>query len=82
MPPAAMQGRQYPRLVLVPRRPGITEIIDLDTVAQGRLIIEIAEVSPALRDITRCDKTNVAALGNMVPQLHVHIIARRKSDVA
>jgi diadenosine tetraphosphate (Ap4A) HIT family hydrolase len=72
----------YPWLVLVPRRPGITELIDLDTETQGHLITEIAEVSHALRDITQCDKLNVAALGNMVPQLHIHIIARRKSDVA
>lgn len=43
---------------------------------------EITDVSVALTDITQCDKLNVAALGNMVPQLHVHIIARRKSDAA
>ena len=43
---------------------------------------EIGQVSEALRDITGCDKLNVAALGNQVPQLHVHIIARRKSDAA
>ena len=72
----------YPWLLLVPRRPGITEIIDLDAWAQARLMIEIADVSHALRDITQCDKLNVAALGNMVPQLHVHIIARRKGDAA
>ena len=72
----------YPWLLLVPRRAGLTEIIDLDTTAQAQLMAEIANVSAALRDITQCDKLNVAALGNMVPQLHVHIIARRKSDVA
>ncbi len=72
----------YPWLLLVPRRAGITEIIDLDGDAQAQLITEIADVSHALQDITQCDKLNVAALGNMVPQLHVHIIARRKTDVA
>ena len=72
----------YPWLLLVPRRAGVTEIIDLDADAQAQLMAEIADVSHALRDITQCDKLNVAALGNMVPQLHVHIIARRKSDVA
>jgi diadenosine tetraphosphate (Ap4A) HIT family hydrolase len=72
----------FPWLVLAPRRSGITEIIDLDADAQTRLMTEIADVSHALRGTTRCDKLNVAALGNMVPQLHVHIIARRKSDVA
>jgi diadenosine tetraphosphate (Ap4A) HIT family hydrolase len=72
----------YPWLLLVPRRTGLTEIVDLDADAQARLMAEIADVSAALRDVTQCDKLNVAALGNMVLQLHVHIIARRKSDVA
>ncbi len=72
----------YPWLPLVPHRPGITEIIDLGADAQAQLMTEIADVAQALKDITQCDKLNVAALGNMVPQLHVHIIARRKSDVA
>ena len=72
----------YSWLVLVPRRPDLTEIIDLDAPEQAQLTIEIAAVSQALKDITQCDKLNVAALGNMVAQLHVHVIARRKSDVA
>ena len=72
----------YPWLLLVPRRDGATEIVDLDASERAQLMTEIADVSAALRDITQCDKLNVAALGNMVPQLHVHIIARRKSDVA
>ncbi len=72
----------YPWLVLVPRRPGLIEIIDLDAAAQAALTAEIAAVSHALKAITQCDKLNVAALGNMVPQLHVHVIARRKSDAA
>src|SRR5262245_34788111 len=69
----------YPWLLLVPRRIGLTEIVDLEPNAQARLMAEISEVSAVLRTITQCDKLNVAALGNMVPQLHVHIIARRKS---
>jgi diadenosine tetraphosphate (Ap4A) HIT family hydrolase len=72
----------FPWLVLVPRCPRITEIIDLDADAQAQLTTEIADVSHALRDITQCDKLNVAALGNVVPQLHVHIIARCKNDAA
>ena len=43
---------------------------------------EIGQVSEALKAITGCDKLNVAALGNQVPQLHVHVIARRKTDAA
>ena len=72
----------YPWLILVPRRPGTVEIIDLDEVEQAQLMREISNVTRALKDITTCDKLNVAALGNMVPQLHVHIIARRTSDAA
>jgi diadenosine tetraphosphate (Ap4A) HIT family hydrolase len=72
----------YPWLLLVPRRAGLTEIVDLDSSARAQLMTEIADVSQAMKDITQCDKLNVAALGNMVPQLHVHIIARRKSDPA
>ncbi|HXD46343.1 MAG TPA: HIT family protein [Pseudolabrys sp.] len=72
----------YPWLILVPRLPGIVEIIDLEENAQGQLTAEIARVSAALKTITACDKLNVAALGNVVPQLHVHVIARRRTDAA
>jgi len=72
----------YPWLLVVPRRPGIVEIIDLDEVEQAQLMVEIARVSRALKAVTQCDKINVAALGNAVPQLHVHVIARRKTDKA
>lgn len=77
-----IKDANYPWLLLVPRREGAVEIIDLDEVAQAQLMTEISRVSRALKEITRCDKLNVAALGNMVPQLHVHIIARRASDAA
>ena len=77
-----IKDANYPWMLLVPRREGAVEIIDLDEVAQGQLMTEIARVSRALKDITKCDKLNVAALGNMVPQLHIHLIARRTSDVA
>jgi diadenosine tetraphosphate (Ap4A) HIT family hydrolase len=72
-----IKDAHYPWLLLVPRREGAVEIIDLDEVAQAQLMTEISRVSRALKDITKCDKLNVAALGNLVPQLHVHIIARR-----
>lgn len=77
-----IKDANYPWLLLVPRRPEVIEILDLDEVEQAQLMTEITRVSRALKDITKCDKLNVAALGNMVPQLHVHIIARRTSDVA
>jgi diadenosine tetraphosphate (Ap4A) HIT family hydrolase len=72
----------YPWLLLVPRRPGAGEIIDLDAADQRQLMTEIAAVSAALKAVTTCDKLNVAAIGNVVPQLHVHIVARRRDDPA
>ncbi len=77
-----IKDAHYPWLLLVPRREDVTEIIDLDEVAQAQLMAEIARVGRALKEVTKCDKLNVAALGNVVPQLHVHIIARRTSDAA
>jgi diadenosine tetraphosphate (Ap4A) HIT family hydrolase len=77
-----IKDAHYPWLLLVPRRPEASEIIDLDEVEQAQLMTEISRVGRALKDITKCDKLNIAALGNVVPQLHVHIIARRSSDVA
>lgn len=72
----------YPWLLLVPRRANVTEIIELGSVERAHLMTEITHVADALKAETRCDKLNIAALGNVVPQLHVHIIARFKSDAA
>ena len=72
----------YPWLILVPRRPGLIEIIDLEENEQVQLIGEIAAAARTLKRITECDKLNIAALGNAVPQLHIHVIARRHSDAA
>lgn len=69
-------------LVLVPRRAGASEIIDLTSADQLALMAEIAAVSAALKAASGCAKLNVAALGNMVPQLHIHIIARNPGDAA
>src|ERR1700761_2476518 len=77
----AMNDANFPWLILVPRRAGASEIIDLGA-EQAVLMDELALVSQALKDETRCDKLNVAAIGNVVPQLHVHIVARRKGDAA
>ena len=77
-----IKDANYPWLMLVPRRPEKVEIIDLDEVEQAQLIAEVSRAAKALKEITRCDKLNIAALGNLVPQLHVHVIARRSSDVA
>jgi diadenosine tetraphosphate (Ap4A) HIT family hydrolase len=77
-----IKDANYPWLLLVPRRPDIVEITDLDEVEQAQLMVEIARASGALKSVTQCDKLNIAALGNAVPQLHVHVIARRKTDKA
>jgi diadenosine tetraphosphate (Ap4A) HIT family hydrolase len=77
-----IKDANYPWLLLVPRREDAIEIIDLDEVEQAQLMTEISRVARALKDVTRCDKLNIAALGNVVPQLHVHVIARRTGDVA
>ena len=78
----AMNDANYPWVILVPRRAGVVEIIDLDEADRGRLMAEITQVSAALKQLTGCDKLNVAAIGNVVPQLHVHVVARRTSDAA
>lgn len=77
-----MNDANYPWVILVPREPGITEVIDLGEAAQAQLMSEVTRVSRALREVTACHKLNIAALGNAVPQLHVHIIARFRADAA
>ena len=77
-----IKDANYPWLLLVPRRPDATEITDLDEVEQAQLMTEINRVARALKEITKPDKLNIAALGNVVPQLHVHLIARRTTDAA
>ena len=72
----------YPWLILVPRRPGAVELIDLPDADQAQVMREIAQVGRALKAVTACDKLNIAAIGNVVAQLHVHIVARRRSDAA
>lgn len=73
---------RFPWLLLVPRRAGAVEICDLDPADQTVLMTEIVKASAALRSVTRCDKLNVAALGNVVAQLHVHVVARFTTDPA
>lgn len=76
----AINDADYPWLILVPRRPGVTEIADLGADDAVLLTAEISQVSRVLKVVTRCDKLNVAAIGNIVPQLHIHIVARWKND--
>lgn len=77
-----MDDANYPWLVLVPRVAGARELIDLDAGQRGQLTAEIDLGLRLLRDVFRPHKLNVAALGNLVPQLHVHLIARFEDDPA
>jgi len=77
-----MNNRLFPWLILVPRVQMAREIIDLDEGQRHRLMDEIACACNAMRVVFSPDKLNVAALGNQVPQLHVHVIARFSHDAA
>jgi diadenosine tetraphosphate (Ap4A) HIT family hydrolase len=77
-----MDDANYPWLVLVPRVADARELIDLDAAQQQRLMAEIDRAARLLRRLYRPYKLNVAALGNVVPQLHVHVIARFRNDPA
>lgn len=72
----------YPWLILVPRRAGISEIFELSAADQAQLALETAQLGKALKQLTGADKINIAALGNVVAQLHVHVIARYTTDAA
>lgn len=77
-----MNDARYPWLILVPRRADLVETTDLDDDAQCQLWREVAIAGAALRAGSPCDKLNIGALGNIVRQLHVHVIARRIGDAA
>jgi diadenosine tetraphosphate (Ap4A) HIT family hydrolase len=77
-----MNDARFPWLILVPRRAGLTEIVDIDRAERAVLIEEIALACEALRALSRVDKINVGALGNIVRQLHVHVVARAIGDAA
>jgi diadenosine tetraphosphate (Ap4A) HIT family hydrolase len=77
-----MKDANYPWLLLIPRKPDLVEIIDLEEGEQQQLMREIALTSQVLRNVTDCEKLNVGALGNQVSQLHVHVIARFRDDAA
>jgi len=78
-----MDDARFPWLVLVPRVAGATEWIDLDGAAQRLLLAEINQAGALLRQqFAPIDKLNIGALGNIVRQLHVHVVGRREGDAA
>lgn len=77
-----MNDARFPWLVLVPRRESVSEPFDLSMKDQQLLWQEAALVAEKLKDLTGADKMNLAALGNQVPQLHIHVVARFVTDPA
>jgi len=77
-----MDDARFAWLLLVPRRGATSEIHELDGIDQESLWREIRLASDALRAVAPCDKLNLGALGNIVRQLHVHVVARREGDAA
>lgn len=75
-----INNQDYPWVVLVPTVPDISELTDLSDADYQRLNDEIKKVSHMMQVLFKPDKLNVASIGNVVSQLHVHIIARYKSD--
>ncbi|SHH77595.1 HIT domain-containing protein [Ferrimonas marina] len=73
---------RYPWLILIPEMAGVREIHQLPPEARVQLLAESCQVAELMEQITSADKMNVAALGNMVPQLHLHHVARFQDDDA
>lgn len=77
-----MDDARFPWLILVPRRPDVSEITDLGADDAQALMHEMRLATGVMLALAKPDKVNVAALGNVVPQLHVHVIGRFLSDPA
>jgi diadenosine tetraphosphate (Ap4A) HIT family hydrolase len=77
-----MDDARFPWLILVPRRPGISELTDLSEADAAVLMQEIRMAARVVADLAKPDKLNVGALGNIVQQLHVHVVGRFRSDPA
>ncbi|ANH02783.1 HIT domain-containing protein [Shinella sp. HZN7] len=75
-----MKDGRWPWLMLVPQRPDVSEIFDLTPLDQTMLTFETTLVAETLKKVTGAEKINVAAIGNIVRQLHVHVIARSEGD--
>ncbi|MGE0154299.1 MAG: HIT domain-containing protein [Reyranellaceae bacterium] len=77
-----MNDRTWPWLILVPRRPELRELHDLSTLDMALLVGEMAKASRVVTEICRPEKINVGALGNIVQQLHIHVVGRFRTDPA
>lgn len=77
-----MRDARYPWLILVPTKPDLTELHDLEPADRARLFEEISDCSRVLQRLFDPKKINVGALGNIVRQLHIHVVARQTGDPA
>ena len=77
-----MNDARFPWVVLVPERPGLIELHDLTVADRAVLIEEVTRTGAELARVFSPDKINTGALGNMVPQLHVHVVVRNVGDAA
>lgn len=77
-----MRDANYPWFILVPDREAVTEIYQLDAADQQQLTRESAALASVLAEQFQADKLNIAAIGNLVPQLHIHHVVRYRTDVA
>ena len=71
---------KFPWVILIPKRNNITDISDLNSKDQILLMKEIVHISKIMKKLFKTDKLNIEKIGNIVPQLHIHIIARSKKD--
>ena len=76
-----INNAKFPWIILIPKRKNITDITDLNSKDQTLLMIEIVHCSRLMKKIFKTKKLNVEKIGNIVPQLHIHIIARYKHDL-
>lgn len=76
------EDARWPWLILVPRVEGAQELTDLSDAAAARLLVELRLCARAIATEPHVERTNVGALGNVVPQLHVHVIGRWADDAA
>jgi len=77
-----MNNADYPWVILVPRRSNISETYQLTEIDRKKLDFEVNEISKKLSDYFKADKINIASIGNIVSQLHIHIVIRNKEDLS
>jgi len=75
-----IDNKKFPWIILVPKRLNVTDITELKTKDQSLLMREIVFCSKIMKKVFKTKKLNVEKIGNIVPQLHIHIIARKKND--